>query len=348
VPLDAPDGSIADEGPLARVLAANHSNLDHFMIDAAGRFIGDSLDENFYYCEFPALNLCNLVWLSEIGRQMKRRGERVLLVGAYGNGTISQKGLERLSQLLRRGDLLTWSREAIACVQTGQGGALWALHRSIGPSLPPRLYQRLLTSCGRAGNDLATVSSLRPELLEEATLQDFFKAAGYDPTLQPMKSPRQVAEFILRRMDLSSLVRKGQLAACGVDERDPTSDRRLIEFTLSMPSRLLLRRGQTRWIYHQAFADRVPAEIRRQRRRGYQASDWLERLRQNPAATRDAVGRASRSAAAGALLDIDFMTACAERPLPAKADKAVTEAYRFKFLRGVSAAHFIAKTEGKN
>jgi len=92
-----------DEGPLAALLAARHTNIDHVRVDAAERQIGDDMDAQFHAAEYPPFNLCNQVWMTEICRQMQQRRERVMLVGIMGNATISQQGVERLPLLATTG-----------------------------------------------------------------------------------------------------------------------------------------------------------------------------------------------------------------------------------------------------
>jgi hypothetical protein len=56
------------------------------------------------------------------------------------------------------------------------------------------------------------------------------------------------------------ITRKGTLADGGIDVRDPTADRRLIEFCLSVPTEQFFRNGVPRALARAALADRVPAD----------------------------------------------------------------------------------------
>jgi asparagine synthase (glutamine-hydrolysing) len=69
---------------------------------------------------------------------------------------------------------------------------------------------------------------------------------------------------------------KGVLGGWGVDMRDPSADRRLVEFCLSVPPEQFLAGGVPRSLARRAFADRLPPEVLRERRKGYQAADWFE------------------------------------------------------------------------
>jgi asparagine synthase (glutamine-hydrolysing) len=71
--------------------------------------------------------------------------------------------------------------------------------------------------------------------------------------------------------------RKGFLAMYGADQRAPLADRRLIEFSLRLPNEQLFREGRSRPLARRALADRLPAEVLGETRRGYQAADWFEK-----------------------------------------------------------------------
>jgi asparagine synthase (glutamine-hydrolysing) len=54
-------------------------------------------------------------------------------------------------------------------------------------------------------------------------------------------------------------------AALGVEARDPFLDKRVVDYCLSLPPRLLLRDGWPKFILRQAMADKLPREVLRQR-----------------------------------------------------------------------------------
>jgi asparagine synthase (glutamine-hydrolysing) len=79
----------------------------------------------------------------------------------------------------------------------------------------------------------------------------------------------------MRRVDLGNY-NKGMLAGWGLDWRDPTADRRLVEYCLSVPMEQYLGAGERRWLGRRALSDRLPAAVLDAKDRGYQAVDWHE------------------------------------------------------------------------
>ena len=81
----------------------------------------------------------------------------------------------------------------------------------------------------------------------------------------------------MRRADTGNYS-KGALAGWGVDLRDPTADRRLVEYCLSVPTDQYLKDGVPRALGKRALADRLPEAVINQRFKGYQSADWYEGL----------------------------------------------------------------------
>ncbi len=337
-----------DEGPLAALLAARHANIDHVRVDAADRQIGDDMDAQFHAAEYPPFNLCNQVWMTEICRQMQRRGERVMLVGAMGNATISSQGIERLTLLAATGAWPSLAREAIALHRRG-----WRPHRiassTIGALLPPRLLDtiRRLFRGKSPPRDLLAYAALNPALVDNPDYRAHLEQLGHGLHFPSHRTPRDLAVRILRQTDVMGLTGKGQLARFGVDQRDPTADRRVIDLALATPPHLLLQQGQTRWIYHRAFGDRIPAELRNQAGKGLQGADWPTRIEQARATLAAELDRASPTAET--LLAVPTLRALAAADT---GTGRVTDAQRYdqriKLLRGTSIAHFIRKAQRRN
>ena len=85
-----------------------------------------------------------------------------------------------------------------------------------------------------------------------------------------------------------------------LDFRDPTFDRRIVEFCLTVPLEEFLRGGQLRSLARRAMVGRLPTSTLRRTKRGRQSADWyvnleavrgrmmaeVERLQSSPLASR--------------------------------------------------------------
>jgi asparagine synthase (glutamine-hydrolysing) len=133
------------------------------------------------------------------------------------------------------------------------------------------------------------------------------------------------------------ITRKGTLADGGIDVRDPTADRRLIEFCLSVPTEQFFRNGVPRALARAALADRVPAEVLNERRRGLQAVDWHEGMTAARSQILEEIARLEQNGPAVRALDLPHMRRLAENwPAQGWHREDIVEQYRLALLRGIS------------
>ena len=152
----------------------------------------------------------------------------------------------------------------------------------------------------------------------------------------------------LNRIDRGNS-RKATLAGWGIDIRDPTADRRLIEFCLSVPTEQFFRNGVPRALARAALADRVPAEVLNERRRGLQAVDWHEGMTAARTRILEEIGRLEQNGPAARALDLPRMRRLAENwPTEGWHREDIIEQYRLALLRGISVGHFLRRASGGN
>lgn len=337
--------AFADEGPHAAEVAAMYPNMDHVLVHNGGSPFAD-LDRLFFVYERPFLNLCNGVWMHRIMDVARQRGDRVLLSGARGNMSFSYDGMPLLTQLLSSGRLLGLARESWALVRNGTRVGTVAA-QALGPFIPVPLWQAIGRLRGR-GRKLTDYSAISPEAAQAFRLVERGAERGLDPSYRPRRDPLETRLWALRRVDTGNY-NKGHLAGWGIDVRDPTADRRLIEFCLTVPTDQYLRHGIRRALARTAFADRLPAKIVNEHLKGYQAPDWHEGLVAARGELSEELGRIEACGEAAATLDHAAMRGLAEAmPTGGWHEPGITQKYRLALLRGVSAGHFIRKAAGSN
>jgi len=324
--------TFADEGPLASAAAAFHPNIEHVLVPGAGLSPIANLDSLLDLHDRPLATLCNNLWLTGIRRSARERGVRVLLTGEVGNWTISAAPYTLLGEFLRQGRWSAWLHEAAAVARRGDARYRGVLAASIGPFVPRRLME-LAASLG-SGVNSAAYHSANPRRTEEiaSRRRDFFRR-------QPTSHYGRLAAALSNR-DYGDY-RKGALAGWGMDERDPTADRRLAEFCLSLPLDMLLKDGERRPLARAALADRVPPEILAQRGKGYQAADWHEGMTPNRQPILDLIEEIAADPMAASLLDLEAMRGWVlDWPSGGWEEGRVMARYRTALLVGLSAGHF--------
>ena len=339
---------LVDEGPLAAATAAMYPNMEHVLIRTNGRSPLRNLDRNFFLYERPGLNLCNMVWGDAINDAARDRGLSVLLTGGMGNITLSYTGAELLPELIRAGRLIRWLREASGLHRTQAVRWVSVLARSLGPWSPAWFWKLARRINDASEHDLYAYSMIRPSRVQELDLEARAKARHQDLAYRPWKDGYHVRMHALRRGD-RGCVQKGILAGWGIDTRDPTADRRLVEFCLATPTDQFMRDGTPRALSRRALADRLPAAVLDAPLKGYQAADWHEGM----TAARDEIAaeveRLAACAPASAALATERMQQLMrDWPQSGWNNHEVAEPYRLALLRGLSAGHFLRRTTGSN
>jgi asparagine synthase (glutamine-hydrolysing) len=215
----------------------------------------------------PLLTPSNLPWWDAVNRQAAADGATVLLTGQVGNYSISAGGPTLVRDLAREGRWGDFLRGAGRFAR--EHGARNATTRLLGPLLPASLYDGLRrTARGTVSeNELPLIRGpwrRRAEELRRERLADHRPPASYRAFLRESLLQLDNAE----RMSA---------AVYGLDVRDPTADRRLVELVMTFPATALFGR-EDRPAFARAFADRLPSAVIASRNRAYQQSDWFERL----------------------------------------------------------------------
>ncbi|MGZ8997362.1 MAG: asparagine synthetase B family protein [Allosphingosinicella sp.] len=340
----APFGSFGDEGPHAASVAALYPNMEHVLIRTAGESPYSALDRNFFLYERPALNLCNGLWSNAIFKAAKQRGLKVMLIGTAGNMSFSYAGFERLPELLAAGRLVPLASNILILRRNGVR-LKTSLAQAIGHFLPGSVWQAINRWRGRYFQlsdysivNLNAVANFRAEA----------EAAGLDFSYRPRRDPFGTRVWALRRVDPGNY-NKGYLGGWGIDVRDPTADQSLVELCLSIPAGQFLKDGVPRSLARRVLADRVPATVVEERRKGLQAIDWHEGVCAAHEEVRKEVERIMAVDGAARLVDSEKLNSLVEDwPTSGWTSDKVTKNYRLALLRGVSGGHFLRQAAGSN
>jgi asparagine synthase (glutamine-hydrolysing) len=347
---DGPDprNRFGDEGPLAAATAAMYLNIEHVLIRSGHTSPLDASDRSFFLFDRPMLNLCNTIWINAINQAARERKLNIMLTGDMGNMSVSYTGLELLPELLRSGRLIRLWREAAKLVANTDMRWRGALAQTFGPFTPVWLWDWANETFTGQRQDILSYTAVRAERLAELDLAALARERDLDFSYRPWKDGFAMRLWVMGRNDTGN-INSGTLAGWGIDRRDPTADKRLVEYCLSIPTEQYLSGGVQRVLAKRALADRLPQAVLNEQKKGYQAADWHEGL---TAARADVAAELSRLAAcapAAEALNIARMQKLVENwPKSGWERESVRQAYRLALLRGVSAGHFLRKASGAN
>ena len=339
-----PHGRLANEGALAATTSRLHPNVTHIEISPEGASPLEALDREHYFQQQPIANLCNATWGRRINEAAKAEGATVLLTGSAGNMSISYSGLEAFAELIGNGNLLAALRLARKAANNGVSW-LTIAGSAFGPYLPRSLWSFAKRITGR-NFKLADYSSVNPERI--SSLEHKAKASGFDFAYRPRRSAFDVRTWSLARTDGGQYF-KGVLAEWGLSVRDPTADRRVVEYCLSVPAEEFIRDGVPRSLARRAFLDRISTEVAENPLSGYQSADWYEAMEQDISTIRAEADAIASSSLASQAIDGPWLKDSLKSwpPWDLASERTVTR-YRWGALRALAAGHFIRKVAGEN
>jgi asparagine synthase (glutamine-hydrolysing) len=204
-----------------------------------------------------------LAWWRAIEQAARAAGASTLLTGELGNLGLNASGLGMLPLLLRQREWRRWWSEVQASAAAGTLRRRGALAASFGGHLPRWLMIALDRRLG--GGTLAVPTDfLRPEWrgTSGAALPD---------------DPYQARRALIGWNDSGSM-RELAERQFGLAESDPTSDRRILEWSLTLPVEAFLHGGVLRPVARAALSTRVSPAVLANRRRGMQAADWYRQV----------------------------------------------------------------------
>lgn len=340
-------GRVEDETELAAATAALYPNMDHVVLRNDGRDLTAGLDRAFHTSERPVLNICNARWIDHIHDEARRVGLNVLLIGTMGNMSFSFDGKTLPGELIRRGDLIGFLRQGQALSREKRMNWQGYIAQALGPWMPSVLWKGINRIRGRVAS-LRDYSAVKESAVAAYDLERRARERGHDLEYRSEADAFAQRLRILERVDVANYA-KGVTGGWGLDVRDPTADRRLVEYCLALPTEAFLSDGLPRRLARLGLSDRLPAAVLQERRKGYQAADWYENVKTSRQSLLQEVSRLRNVDGVADILDLDRLESLLQSmPEDGGSGQEIMYAYRLLLLRGVSAGHFMRKAARTN
>lgn len=336
-----------DEARRASELAGRYSNIDHLVVRPRPASPFADLEHWHRLFDRPIGNYCNLRWVDDCYRAAAEAGADVMLIGLAGNFSISFDGRIGLAESIGRGRLLRWAKLAWRHHRQGGASVRDIVAQSFGAYAPPWVW-RQATKWRRSMviGSFDERNLLRP--LHPLYGRMRAKADAREMDLHD-RGERDSAGFRLRQLVRSDpgCINQGLKAKWGVETRDPTADRRLVEFCLRLPVEHYFDGRQTRLLARRMLADLAPKETISEERKGYQGADWRSAIELASGALRAEVAYIEQQPELAAILDHQTMRTMLDQwPAAGWNDERQIYAYRIKLPRAAVASHWL-RTQGQ-
>jgi asparagine synthase (glutamine-hydrolysing) len=277
-PLYDVSGSLAenrfDEVPYIKETAGNVGNIDLTFSRSEHITPLQGLERGLELHDEPVHAASNLYWILSLWEAARDRGVNTMLTGAGGNNTISWHGLGYLARLAWSLHWRTLYREFRAWRTIHPMSLLTAIKEQIvKPLVPLRLKHWRRRLRGR-GQPWENYSAINIDFARRIDLMEMMIRQGHDPSFTPYADSRKNRYMGIkpgRSMVGCRLQQNG--SGFGLELRDPTTDRRVLEFCLAIPDNQFVRNGQDRFLIRRAMAGILPHDVLWNMRRGQQATD---------------------------------------------------------------------------
>lgn len=336
-------GMLADETADVAALAQQYPNIALQLHRSGARSPFDDLERSFRLTGAPVRNASNLGWYDALCERAGQDDVRVLLSGHKGNGTISYAGVRGLRDALRDGRWGRVWREVHAVARaTGNGRREVFRDEVLLPLLPPALAAQIDRWRGQAPPSLAhyTVSAIRPDFAQRMGVEARAAASHRDFLHSRHLSALDLRITMLEGGSDTFDVYCGYRARYGVETRDPTADRRVVEFCFAIPDEQYLHDGVDRWLVRRAMAGRIPDRIRLRTTYGAQGADWSEWLPALQPWIAEELGRLERHDTAQRCLDLPRLRSLIDH-WPATFERAHFRDYNLLLMRALMVGRYI-------
>jgi asparagine synthase (glutamine-hydrolysing) len=247
--------------------------------------------------------------------------------------------------LLRSGQFAKWAAE-LRHSTANQHDLGLRIKRMIELSLSPRLQQDVQRILGKWWSRPEMRSPLSKDAIARGGLDERMSRhsrSWSNARLQQGLRARMIA-FADPGVDVA-----GTLARHGFELRDPTADRRFVDFCLGVPLDQFQREGKEKLLVRRLMRGVLPPAMLDSTSRGLQGVGWLRNMHFGQAEIRQEVHAMRASALGSRLLDLDTLEDLANRiPDGGPTNMADIASFRHKLLHGAAAACFIRYVEGRN
>lgn len=264
---------IGDESELVKKTVEFLGNVEPDFINLHGVNLWDIRKEYMKVCEFPYKSPQNMIWIHEGYKRAGEKGARIMLTGAFGNGTISfdnayqyfiwlcrhfrfKKFIEETNALKKRNGISR--KRTLKVTFKGVFGILPASKKAQKTYLRTYVNQSLLKAKG---------------------ITDYIEREG--KLLQKAQTNLELYHTLfLRNINFrhyGEFTQKNSLYT-GVINRDPTRDKRIVEFVKSVPADQFTHNGYFRRLVREYLYDIMPPKYFIRHPFGNQSVDMKQRF----------------------------------------------------------------------
>lgn len=251
-----PPHRLANEGPLAAKLVEFNGNMDHYLLKSESITVLEGIRKMLWVHGEPQFSATNAYWIINVMEATQQCGCNVLLIGQFGNATISWPVQRYIKEVL----------------SNGRGFSTSTIINRLRGSIPIATKKLFMIASGNF--QWMPNSPISKNFAKRISLRQLMKSNGIDTNLNRNKELAELRfEFTSTGKSVIGQQWYEKASAFGIEVRDPSMDKRIIEFCLAVPEAVYIKDGMGKRLIRQAMQGVLPDDIIRNSKRGLQAAD---------------------------------------------------------------------------
>lgn len=272
---------VPDESNEIELIKEKADNIEVSYCRSDGRNSATNIDFLINILEQPYKTVQTIYWYNYIVEQASQNGCKVLLNGQFGNSTISDgEFMSHALTLYRSFKFPTLYKEIKAFSRLKRISAKRVGKVILKAAIPFKL-RKAVDSITNKDFDRYSNVPVNRTLIEKWNVSKRFNEKYYNEGTERFFDYYENQKYTVDPLAFSHIAAiETKLSLLnGMVIRDPSRDKRVIEFCISMPSDQFVRNGNERYLIRRAMKDILPDKIRlNTSTRGLQSADWIQRL----------------------------------------------------------------------
>ncbi len=272
VPLFEPSQTLAptlfgDERPYIHSITKKNSNINPSLLKSKAISPLDGIDIALEIFGEPFHGAGNSFWMCDIFNTASENSFGSVLMGEFGNATISWKGVDKnlpLPLYLKYNGIQATLKKMISSI----------IFKS---DILGGVYKRL-----KFGSDpISELSYCNSSFMTSLNVKELMKKKGYDIYNNKYRSYKSAKEdaFLILDYGVNRLAFGAHVGhETGLELRDPTNDIRVITTSLAIPNEIYIGK-ESKQVLRKMMEGILPDKIRLNERKGRQSSDITSRLK---------------------------------------------------------------------
>lgn len=272
---------VSDESEYIEAVRKQVGNIDVTFCRSEGKHSLKDIDWFLEVLEQPYKTIENSFWTNEIAKIASITGCKVLLDGQYGNSTISYGDfMTHALTLYRNRKFITLAKE-IKGISRMYKIRPYRVSKTVAKAVVPYKLREISNERRNKNYDRFDKSPVNPQLLNKWNVESRFDEKQLNLKIERYLDLYETHKYIVNPLAFSHIgaIETKVSLAHGIIKRDPTRDKRVIEFCLSLPSDQFVRNGQERYLIYKYMEGILPDKVRLNiSTRGLQSADWIQRI----------------------------------------------------------------------